>query len=70
MEPFAAKTCLLSLIGFGLVIKSFTTDRSSTISTMMKGDPALSNIQHEYDPWHWISKSFSLICHSQTTKQP
>ena len=55
MEPYAAKTCLLSLLSYGLAIKSFTTDRSSTIATMLKGDPILASIQHEYDVWHWIS---------------
>ena len=55
MEPYAAKTCLLSLLNFGLKIASFTTDRSSTIETMMKADPRLKAITHEYDVWHWIS---------------
>ena len=56
MEPYAAKTCLLSLLSFDLPIASFTTDRSSTIATMMTGDPRLSHIRHEYDIWHFISK--------------
>ena len=56
MEPFAAKTCLLSLLSYDVTISSFTTDRSSTIGTMMKSDPLLENIVHEYDVWHFISK--------------
>ena len=56
MEPFAAKTCLLSLLSYDVTIASFTTDRSSTIGTMMKGDPLLEHIVHEYDVWHFISK--------------
>ena len=59
MEPFAAKTCLLSLLSYDLTISSFTTDRSSTIETMMKADPRLAKICHEYDIWHWNSKYFS-----------
>ena len=55
MEPYAAKTCLLSLLSFGLNISDFTTDRSSSIETMMKADSRLENINHEYDVWHWIS---------------
>ena len=36
MEAFAAKTCLMSLVSdCELNIASFTTDRSSTIKTMM-----------------------------------
>ena len=55
MEPFAAKTCLLSLINnFGVKIASFTTDRSSSIASMMREDPILKNIDHQYDIWHWI----------------
>ena len=55
MEPFAAKTCLLSLVtDCKLAIASFTTDRSSTIKTMMGSDVLLNSIKHEYDPWHWI----------------
>ena len=56
MEPMAAKTCLLSLLSYDLTISSFTTDRSSTIDTMMKADPRLSGIRHEYDIWHWNSQ--------------
>ena len=55
MEPMAAKTCLLSLLSFDLTISSFTTDRLSTIDTMMKADTRLSGICHEYDIWHWNS---------------
>ena len=56
MEPFAAKTILMSLVSdFQLNIATFTTDRSSSIRTMMR-DPFLSHIHHEFDPWHWISK--------------
>ena len=55
MEPMAAKTCLLSLLSYKLKIASFTTDRSSTIDTMMKADPFLASIVHEYDIWHWNS---------------
>ena len=57
MEPYAAKTCLLSLLSYAVKIASFTTDRSSTIGTMMKSDPRLELIVHEYDVWHFISKS-------------
>ena len=62
MEPYAAKTCLLSLVSdCQLQIASFTTDRSSTIKTMMRSDSLLSSIKHEYDPWHWISKLIIII---------
>ena len=62
MEPYAAKTCLLSLVSdCQLQIASFTTDRSSTIKTMMRSDSLLSSIKHEYDPWHWISKLITII---------
>lgn len=54
MEPYAAKTCLLSLLSYAVKIASFTTDRSSTIGTMMKSDPRLELIVHEYDVWHFI----------------
>ena len=36
MEPYAAKTVLLPLVETGLNIASFTTDRSSSIRTMME----------------------------------
>ena len=65
MEPYAAKTCLLSLLSFGMNIGSYTTDRSSTIETMMKADSRLENINHEYDVWHWISV-LKLITFQQT----
>jgi hypothetical protein len=61
MEPFAAKTCLLSLLSYDIAIASFTTDRSSTIGTMLKGDPRLELIVHEYDVWHFISEYHSKI---------
>ena len=58
MEPFSAKSVLLSLQSdCQLKITSFTTDRSSTIKTMMLGDPCLRGIRHEYDPWHMIKVS-------------
>ena len=57
---------------FGLKISSFTTDRSSSISVenkinfrrkeplklqaMIQADSSLAMINHEYDPWHMISK--------------
>ena len=56
MEPYACKTVLLSLVGCGLNIKTFTTDRSSSIRTMLQNCPEFSNVEHEFDPWHWISK--------------
>ena len=56
MEPYAAKTILVSLVSdCKLKIATFTTDRSSSIRSMMQ-DPLLSHIHHEFDPWHWISK--------------
>jgi len=55
MEPFAAKTLLISLLtDCKLKIASFTTDRSSSIKGMMQSDERLSSVRHEYDPWHWI----------------
>jgi hypothetical protein len=64
MEPFAAKTCLMSLVSdCELNIASFTTDRSSTIKTMMLSDSMLITIRHEFDPWHWISKYFPEHLH-------
>ena len=66
MEPYAAKTCLLSLVtDCQLQIASFTTDRSSTIKTMMRSDSLLASIKHEYDPWHWISKLITTIKFSE-----
>ena len=60
MEPFAAKTLLISLLtDWKLKIASFTTDRSSSIKGMMQADVRLSSVRHEYDPWHWISKLYS-----------
>ena len=67
MEPFCAKTLLLSLkFDCELNITSFTTDRSSTIKSMMVADPRLSSIRHEYDVWHMISKCNCIIimCHT------
>ena len=62
MEPYAAKTCLISLVSdCQLKIATFTTDRSSTIKTMMVSDALLISIKHEYDPWHWISKYLFLF---------
>ena len=56
MEPYAAKTILVSLVSdCKMKIATFTTDRSSSIRSMMQ-DPLLSHIHHEFDPWHWISK--------------
>ena len=55
MEPFAAKTVLTSLVtDYELDIATFTTDRSSSMRTLMR-EPGLSHISHEFDPWHWIS---------------
>ena len=55
MEPFAAKTVLTSLVtDYELDIATFTTDRSSSMRTLMR-EPGLSHIGHEFDPWHWIS---------------
>ena len=55
MEPFAAKTILTSLVtDYHLDIATFTTDRSSSMRTLMR-EPALRHISHEFDPWHWIS---------------
>ena len=56
MEPYACKTVLLSLVNYGLNISTFTTDRSSSIRTMLQNCPEFSKILHEFDPWHWISK--------------
>ena len=57
MEPFAAKTVLTSLVtDYELDIATFTTDRSSSMRTLMR-EPGLSHIGHEFDPWHWISKN-------------
>ena len=56
MEPYAAKIVLLPLVETGLNIASFTTDRSSSIRTMMENCPEFGAIEHEFDPWHWISK--------------
>ena len=60
MEPYACKTVLLSLVSCGLNIKTFTTDRSSSIRTMLQNCPEFSNVEHEFDPWHWISKYFFI----------
>ena len=55
MEPFAAKTVLTSLVtDYELDIATFTTDRSSSMRTLMR-EPGLCHIKHEFDPWHWIS---------------
>ena len=60
MEPYAAKTLLLSLAwDHGLSIFSITTDRSSSMRTMLEeiGDELPSNYvppKHEFDIWHWI----------------
>ena len=55
MEPFAAKTILTSLVtDYGLSISTFTTDRSSSMRTLMR-EPGLCHIGHQFDPWHWIS---------------
>ena len=64
MEPFAAKTLLISLLtDCKLKIASFTTDRSSSIKGMMQSDERLSSVRHEYDPWHWISKLYTSSAH-------
>ena len=55
MEPFAAKSILTSLVtDYSLDIATFTTDRSSSMRTLMR-EPGLCHIGHEFDPWHWIS---------------
>ena len=55
MEPFAAKSILTSLVtDYTLDIATFTTDRSSSMRTLMR-EPGLCHIGHQFDPWHWIS---------------
>ena len=56
MEPYACKTVMLSLASYGLNIATFTTDRSSSIRTMLQSCPEFSLIEHQFDPWHMISK--------------
>jgi hypothetical protein len=63
MEPYACKTVLLSLVSYGLSIVTFTTDRSSSIRTMLQSCPEFSHIVHEFDPWHWISTRFINLTH-------
>ena len=61
MEPFAAKTILTSLVtDYQLDISTFTTDRSSSMRTLMR-EPGLRHIKHEFDPWHWISMSLYTL---------
>ena len=55
MEHLAEILIRFTLLSYKLKIASFTTDRSSTIDTMMKADPLLASIVHEYDIWHWNS---------------
>ena len=69
MEPFAAKTCLLSLLEYGVTITSFTTDRCSTIASMMEKDPRLAAIRHEYDVWHFVKCVMKDIFKVCKTKQ-
>ena len=62
MEPYALKTLLLSLIeNFQVSIYSLTTDRSSTIKSMMQEDSRLNGIKHCYDVWHWIKRFVSKV---------
>ena len=77
MEPFACKTILMHLAwDHDLAVDTFTTDRSTTIKSMIEDlDQSLPDghpkIEHRYDPWHFIKnilKDLWKACKLKTCK--
>ena len=50
MEFMGFQKCMDFLVGFGIVIAAFISDRHTQIASHMKN--VLSNITHYFDLWH------------------
>ena len=64
MEFMGFKNCMQYLIGYGILLKAFVSDRHMSIAAYMR--KSLPNIIHYFDIWH-LKKStdiFSVIYQS------
>ncbi|XP_067024374.1 uncharacterized protein [Acropora muricata] len=59
MEFFGFKNCMDYLLGCGITIEAFISDRHSQIASHMKN--AMSNITHYFDLWHLKKKITKLL---------
>lgn len=62
MEFMGFKSCMEFLIGYGLLITAFVSDRHVSIAAYMK--KSLTAITHYFDIWH-LKKS-KHTCHVKT----
>ena len=68
MEPLGFKRGMKEIMGDGLDIEVMTTDRSTSIRTIMREE--FPNVQHEFDIWHTAKGMYflpSLYTHNETS---
>ena len=60
MELMGFQSCMQFLLGYGVLVTAFVSDRHVSIAAYMK--KSLTNIIHYFDIWHLKKSKHNFLC--------